>query len=68
MPEHDVIYKNGIWRLSLADQKLFDTNRLMISSIEKLKRDIENLSPEDKKAKELISELLYHYCWKIKEE
>lgn len=69
MGDRDLTYKAGAWKMSLAEApSIFDKDRLIISCIEKLKSDIENLDPKDKKAQSMISELLYHYCWKIAED
>lgn len=68
MGEHDLTYKAGAWKISMADMPIFDKNRLLISCIEKLKADIENIDPSDKKAQALINEVLYHYCWKLSED
>lgn len=61
----DIAYKTGIWRVEAADQKIFQKDKLLLAVIEKLKYDIENNDPNDKKAQEIINQLLYHYCWKI---
>lgn len=69
MGEHDVIYKSGAWSLSMANNKpILSTPSLMVSMVEKLKKDIENMDPNDKKAQSLVNELLYHYCWKMSSE
>lgn len=66
MGDDALIYKAGAWSLSMADaNKIFDKNRLLISCIEKLKYDIENNDPSDKKAQAMINDVLYHYCWKL---
>ena len=69
MGEDDLVYKSGAWRISMADAPpILNPNLFMVSLIEKLKRDIENMDPNDKKAQSIVNELLYHYCWKIKDE
>lgn len=63
MPK-DIAYKHGSWSMDF-DSTSFDKDKLMLTLIEKLKSDLENNDPSDKKAKTMINELLYHYCWKV---
>lgn len=65
MSRSNLTYKRGAWRIDAADKKFFDKDKLLLKLIEKLKIDIENNDPNDKKAQEIINELLYHYCWKL---
>ena len=61
----DMAYKHGHWRMDAAEKTPLDKNSLMLSIIERLKKDIENFDPKDKRAQKLINDLLYHYCWKM---
>jgi len=40
----------------------------MISIIERVKKDIENYFPGDKKAVVLINDCLHHFCWALHEK
>ena len=61
-------YKHGSWSWKEYKEATLDRNRLVLSLIEKLKRDIENHDPKDEKAKKIVNELLYHYCWKLNDD
>lgn len=65
MPPKDLAYKHGAWRLNDVENISLNKDKLLMSLIEKLKYDIENNDPSDKKSQSLINELLYHYCWKV---
>lgn len=67
MKNKEIAYKHGAWRIKEAEESIFDKYKLMLSVIEKVKIDIENIDPNDKKAQGIINDLLYHYCWKIAE-
>ena len=43
----------------------FDPDALMMNKVEALRLDIERLYGKDKRANELITELLYLFAWRI---
>ncbi len=48
-----------------ASMVLCNKERLLLSLVDNLRRDIERLCPRDQTANKLASELLYHFAWKI---
>lgn len=65
MRQKELAYKHGIWEFGENDEVKFSKDRWMISVVERLKYDVENNDPSDKKAQKHINDLLYHYCWKV---
>lgn len=65
MRTKDLAYKHGAWRMENEPESGFDKAKLMMSLVEKLKKDVEDNDPSDKVSQKLINELLYHYCWKM---
>ena len=68
MNKKDILYKDGAWRMESAENSVLNKQSLLLSVIEKLKTDIENHDPNDKRAQKIINDLLYHYCWKVNEK
>lgn len=52
----------------LESKIIISSNRLLLSYIENIKKNIENINPRDKKGQQLVNELIYYYAWKVAEE
>lgn len=40
----------------------------MVLCLERIKTDVERCFPDDKRANDLVNDLLHHFCWKLLDE